>query len=109
MLNEIALDSVCASLCYAMGIEAPNAAADKNKLFCDYIDQKAGDQKFDRIFMYNPDAIAQWIFEKYTDLFPEGQALCDLKNRYKCVILLSLLFVCHFYTGAHLWFKVFRI
>ena len=65
MLNEMSLDTVCASLCYAMGIDAPNKATKENALFREYIDKKAGGEKFDRIFMYNPDAIAQWGFEKY--------------------------------------------
>ena len=53
MLNEMSLDTVCASLCYAMGIDAPNKATKENALFREYIDKKAGGEKFDRIFMYN--------------------------------------------------------
>jgi hypothetical protein len=101
MLNEMSLDTVCASLCYAMGIDAPNKATKENALFREYIDKKAGGEKFDRIFMYNPDAIAQWVFEKYPYLFYELSSLCDLRLPLRCVMP-SVTPVCFatMYTGA---------
>lgn len=33
----------------------------------------------DRIFMYNPDAVAMWIYEKYADYFKEMEQETDLK------------------------------
>lgn len=33
----------------------------------------------DRIFIYNPDAIAMWIYEKYADYFKEMEKKIDLK------------------------------
>jgi predicted AlkP superfamily pyrophosphatase or phosphodiesterase len=101
MLNEMSLDTVCASLCYAMGIDAPNKATKENALFREYIDKKAGGEKFDRIFMYNPDAIAQWVFEKYPYLFYELSSLCDLRLPLRCVMS-SVTPVCFatMYTGA---------
>lgn len=101
MINEMSLDTICASLCYAVGIDAPNEAAAKNTLFGEYIDKTAGDQKFDRIFMYNPDAIAQWFFEKYPYLFKGIQNVCDLPLPLRCVMP-SVTPVCFgtMYTGA---------
>lgn len=101
MLNDISLDTICASLCYAMGIDAPNAAAERNAIFCDYIDKKVGKEKFDRIFMYNPDAVAQWIFEKYPYLFNEAASVCDLHLPLRTVMP-SVTPVCFatMYTGA---------
>ena len=78
LLNSTSLDTVCASLCYALGVDPPNAAADRNSLFSEYIDRKAGTRKFDRIFMYHPDAIAQWILEKYPYLFGEAVSVKSL-------------------------------
>ena len=36
-----------------------------------YIDSVFGGEKADRVIMYNPDAIAQWIYEKYPHMQPE--------------------------------------
>lgn len=33
----------------------------------------------DRVFLYNPDAIAMWIYEKYADYFTEMEKLTDLR------------------------------
>lgn len=101
MLNEMSLDTVCSALCYAMGIDAPKEAAEKNPLLGEYIDKTAGAGKFDRIFMYNPDAIAQWIFEKYPMLFRELSGLCDVRLPLRCAMP-SVTPVCFatMYTGA---------
>lgn len=101
MLNETSLDTVCASLSYAMGIEAPSAAAEKNSVFSDWVDKKVGQKKFNRVFMYNPDAIAKWILEKYPFLFSEVSTLCDLRLPLRCVMP-SVTPVCFatMYTGA---------
>ena len=65
MKNEHSLDTLCAALAYAMGVDAPENAAAASPALCAYIDEKLDGIKADRIFMYNPDAVAQWIYEKY--------------------------------------------
>ncbi len=64
-LNETSLESLAASLAYAMGIEPPEHAAAPNEDITAYVDRCLAGKKADRIFMYNTDAIAQWIYEKY--------------------------------------------
>ena len=61
--NKNSLDSICASLAYAMGIEPPKHAAPPNWELTNYIDKVFDGSKADRVVMYNPDAIAQWIFK----------------------------------------------
>lgn len=61
------LDTLCAALAYAMGIEPPRHAAAKNPTLSAYVDEVFGTQRADRIVMYNPDAVAAWIYEKYAD------------------------------------------
>ena len=78
MRNQTSLDTVCGSLAYAMGIEPPRHAAAPNPDLVDYINEKLEGRKADRIFMYNPDAIAQWIYEKYSDLLREVTANTDI-------------------------------
>lgn len=65
--NTNSLDTICAALCYALGIPSPKLAAEKNQLLSDYVDKVFGGEKADRIVMFNPDAIAQWIYEKYPE------------------------------------------
>ena len=78
--NQVSLDTICASLTYALGIEAPEYAAAPSKDLCAYIDKAFGGEKADRIFMYNPDAVAQWLIEKYPDvMFYETEKYFDLK------------------------------
>lgn len=64
-INEQSIDTVCAALTYAMGIEAPKEAAVPSEKLCAYVDKAFGGKKADRIFMYNPDAVAEWVYRKY--------------------------------------------
>lgn len=101
MLNQNSLDTVCAALTYALGVEAPAHAAAPNADLVAYIDKVFSGEKADRIFMYNPDAIAQWIYEKYETLCPEvrndGEVEIPL-----CTVMPSVTPVCFgtMYTGA---------
>jgi len=64
-MERVSLDTICATLTYAMGIEPPKMAAAPSNAFVEYVDQAFGGEKADRILMYNPDAIAQWVYEKH--------------------------------------------
>lgn len=59
------MDTLCASLAYAMGIEPPRQAAAPAAPLTEYIDRTLAGEKVDRVLMYNPDAIGQWVYEKY--------------------------------------------
>ena len=59
MTNPVSLDTLCAALAYTMGIDAPACAAEKNETLTAYVDEALHGKKADRIFMYNPDAVAQ--------------------------------------------------
>lgn len=66
MKNEqLSVDTLCAALSYAMGVVPPQMAADGCTNLKYYIDKAFHGRKVDRIFLYNPDAIARWIYEKY--------------------------------------------
>ena len=101
MLNETSLDTLCGALAYAMGIEPPEHAAPANKQIVEYIDQKLGGKKADRIFMYNPDAIGQWVAEKYPKLLRDAKAKIDIEVP-MCTVMPSVTPVCYatMYTGA---------
>lgn len=101
MLNEISLDSVCAAYAYAMGIEAPEKAAAPAAPFIEYLDKALAGKKADRIVMFNPDAVAQWVQEKYPNLIAEVVANTDLHLPLRAVMP-SVTPVCFgtIYTGA---------
>ena len=77
--NENSIDTLCGALAYAMGIQKPEECAEKNIDIASYMDKVLDGEKIDRIFMYNPDAIGQWIYEKYPYLFKEAEANTDIK------------------------------
>ena len=79
MRNINSLDTIAATLSYAFGIDAPSCAASPNVDLCKYIDEKLGGEKVDRIFMYNPDAIAQWLYEKYERTFTMAKTATEIE------------------------------
>ena len=101
MNNRYSLDTLCAALCYAMGVKAPEYAAPACAALTDYIDSKLKGAKADRVFMYNPDAIAQWLWEKYPQLLPEVGRWAELEIPYYSVMP-SVTPVCFgtMYTGT---------
>ncbi len=101
MLNERSLDTLCAALAGAMGIEAPRNAAPACPELLNYVNQKLNDQKVDRVFMYNPDAIAQWVSEKYPQYLKEAIARTEMEVPFQTVMP-SVTPVCFgtMYTGA---------
>ena len=100
-INDTSLDTLCAALAYAMGIKAPEFAAAPNKDLCEYIDKELDGEKVDRILMYNPDAISQWVYEKYPILFRGMIDRVDLHIPF-CTVMPSVTPVCFgtMYTGA---------
>lgn len=69
LLNSISLTGLAASLAKAMDIPAPNEAHPSIKAIDRLIQSNTTRGKVDRIFMYNPDAVAMWLYQKYTDYY----------------------------------------
>ena len=101
MLNPNSLDTLCAALAYAMGVEAPAQAAPANEDLVRFIDEAFGGEKADRVVMYNPDAIAQWIYEKYPTFCKKAKEKADIEVPF-CTVMPSVTPVCFgtMYTGA---------
>lgn len=99
--NEISLDTVCAALSYALGIDPPECANGKNPVLSAYVDEVFAGKKADRLFMYNPDAIAEWVYRKYSVLMSEAIRICDIEVPLRTVMP-SVTPVCFatMYTGA---------
>ena len=101
MKNNLSLDTLCASLSYAMGIEKPETSQPSAEILTNYIDEAFQGEKADRVFMYNPDAIAQWVYEKYPQLMTEAVNRTELRVPF-CTVMPSVTPVCFgtMYTGA---------
>ena len=101
MNNPNSLDTICAALAYAAGIEPPKQAAVANADLCEYIDKIFEGEKADRVIMYNPDAIAQWMYEKYPQFCAEATDKSDVKIPL-ATVMPSVTPVCFgtMYTGA---------
>ena len=101
MLNERSLDTLCGALAYSMGFEKPMAAAEPNPEIVKYVDETLNGGKVDRILMYNPDAVAEWIYEKYGYLIKDVVERADLPVKFRTVMP-SVTPVCFatMYTGA---------
>ena len=100
-INKNSLDTVCAALAYALGIEPPSHAAQKNEELALYIDKVFDGEKADRVVMYNPDAVAQWIYQKYPEYMRRAKSVAD-KEIYLSTVMPSVTPVCFgtMYTGA---------
>lgn len=101
MKNPVSLDSLCAALAQSMGVTPPEHAAPANEALSSYVEEKLGGGRVDRIFMYNPDAVAQWIYEKYPSLIREVEEHTELSVPMACEMP-SVTPVCFgtMYTGA---------
>lgn len=77
-MNEISLEGLAASLAYAMGIEPPEFAGAPIEMLTEYVDRALAGQKADRVFIYNTDAIAHWIFDKYPQLSESARERTEL-------------------------------
>ena len=99
--NTDSLDTVCASLAEIAGVEPPAQAAPSNKTLTDYACTAFGGEKADRILMFNPDAVAEWLVEKYPYLVSEVTALSGVTVPLRSVMP-SVTPVCFgtMYTGA---------
>lgn len=91
------LTGVAASLCGALGLDKPERADGDIEI----LRKLTKGKEIDRIFMYNPDAVALWIFEKYTDLFSPVMLNSDITLPLQTVMP-SVTPVCFatMYTGA---------
>ena len=99
--NTFSLTSLCASLSEIMGVEIPKNADNSCQPLVGYAQKLFKGEKADRIFMYNPDAIGEWIYRKYQSLVQEAGNIADIEIPF-CTVSPSVTPVCFgtMYTGA---------
>ena len=76
LYNSICISSVKNTALNLLGVEE-NASCEKpNPFLTALAEKKLNGEKCDRAIFYNPDAVALWIYQKYTEKFV-GAALCS--------------------------------
>lgn len=72
------LGVVASTICTLSGVPSPKGAMAASETLLDYANGVFGGEKADRVFMYNPDAIGTWLYEKYPNLFKSTAACTDV-------------------------------
>ncbi len=81
MYSCFEITQTAATVAALMGFEAPKDSAPQNPVVYDkaMAALPANCDRFDRVLLYNPDAIAWWLYQKYTALFSEALLRSDLQ------------------------------
>jgi len=103
MYSKYRITRTAATVAALMGFDKPACAEDANELVVENARRAlpAGTDTFDRVLMYNPDAVALWLYPKYTDRFAPALVRTDLQIPVESVMP-SVTPVCFasMYTGA---------
>ena len=76
--NTICLTSVTSTVCNLFGAESYDAIDKPNNIILEKAKAKLGNAKIDRAVLYNPDAVALYLYQKYTDMFTKAAVCSDL-------------------------------
>ena len=76
--SSICISSVAASALAVSGIEIPEGIEKPNSLITALAEKKLGEKSVDRVVLYNPDAVALWVYQKYTEKFTKAALCSDL-------------------------------
>lgn len=77
-LNEICITKTAATVLELLGLQRPMEMADSIREVIEKADEVFPDRKCDRVFLYHPDAVAMWIYEKYRAYFNKLEGLTDV-------------------------------
>lgn len=78
LYNSICLTSVTSTVCELFGIDTPDCIEKTNHLITELAKTKLGKNRIDRAVLYNPDAVALWLYQKYTSMFAKAAVCSDL-------------------------------
>jgi len=95
------ITGVARSITDVMGIEASRLAGPAIPQICEGANAAFAGQKADRVFMYNPDAVALWLLRKYPEIFEPALQHADLPLPMLSAVpsVTPVCFAC-MYTGA---------
>ena len=72
------ISSVCPTVLQAFGLAVPQGLEPHNPALAALAADTLGGETVDRVLLYNPDAVALWIYEKYREKFIDAEAVSDL-------------------------------
>ena len=78
-LHEICITKIAATISTLLGVDTHEGAAQPVSLVLEKAAEAFDGKTCDRVFMYNPDAVGAWIYEKYQSLFSKMEKQTDLK------------------------------
>lgn len=101
LYNSLPITGIARTITDIMGISAPSCAELSISVVSDSAKAAFRGGKADRVFIYNPDAVALWLFQKYTALFEDAFLHSDIQVPLLSVMP-SVTPVCFasMYTGA---------
>ncbi len=68
-MNTLRITQTSSTIATLMGFSMPADADTPNQVVMDIAKEYFDGNSVDKVLMYNPDAIALWLYQKYTDLF----------------------------------------
>ena len=72
LYNSLPITGVAKTITDIIGIDPPKQAEQSIDIIHNAAKAVFQDKNADRVFMYNPDAIALWLFQKYTAMFEKA-------------------------------------
>lgn len=78
LYSSICISSVKSTALKLAGIEIPENIENPNPVIAALAEKKLGSKPVDRVVIYNPDAVALWIYQKYTEMFTKAALCSDL-------------------------------
>ena len=76
--SSICISSVYATALELAGLDKPDGTDAANPVVTALAKKMLGEEKTDRTVIYNPDAVALWVYQKYTERFVSAQLCTDL-------------------------------
>ncbi len=76
--NSICITSVKNTVLSLAGLSNCPDSQNANTLVEALLKKKLGDKRCDRFVLYNPDAVALWLYQKYTEKFTDAALCSDL-------------------------------
>lgn len=78
LYDSICITSAAASVCEIMGVECGPKFEKSNPVVTALAEKKFKGGKADRAVLYNPDAVALWLYQRYTDKFTDALLQSDI-------------------------------
>lgn len=101
LYSSISIASVARTVTTLLGIAPPEKSGPENSILVRAAERAFGGRRADRVLLYNPDAIALWLYQRYTTMFEAAILHADMQLPMLSVMP-SVTPVCFasMYTGA---------